>query len=161
MLLDIASWLSIGIMVALAIFTISSNGSVFRDYRSFMVLSGSMEPAINIGSIIVVHRQNHYQPREVITFETEDRIVTHRLVEVKSINNKTVFVTKGDANRSEDDAQIEQGSVIGKVVLIIPVIGRLIAMAQSLSGLVFLIMIPGLGLIVDQVIYFRNAKRQG
>lgn len=159
-LLDIASWVFIGTMIALALFTLSSNGSIIRGYRSFLVLSGSMEPSIGIGSIIVVGSQDQYRLQDVITFVTEGRTVTHRIAGMKTVSGRVTYVTKGDANRSEDEGEVGQEEVVGKVVLVIPLIGRYVAFAQSPLGLVLLVLLPGLGLIVDHLLGWQNATHK-
>lgn len=57
---ELISWLFIGAIALLVVFTIGSNTNILGGYKSFMVLSGSMEPTINIGDIVIAHRQINY-----------------------------------------------------------------------------------------------------
>lgn len=142
-------------IVLLAVVIVSSNSSVFFGYKSFVVLSGSMEPSIRIGDLVVVHQQIEYLPHDVITFNSENgHIVTHRVVS----NNGGSIVTKGDANRTEDDGLIEPRSIIGRVVFSVPQAGRLVGYAKSPFGILLLIAFPVLGLMGDQLLKFKNAK---
>ena len=83
-----------------------------------VVLSGSMEPELSVGDlVIVVERENYYED-EIIVFQDGRMAVTHRIVSI----SEDGIVTKGDANNTEDDPiTIEQ--VKGKVVLAIPLVG--------------------------------------
>ena len=125
-----------------------------------MVLSGSMEPSILIGDIIITHRQNEYIKNDTITFYSEEgRIVTHRIVSVSQENYQTKFITKGDANRSEDDASILKETIVGKVIFVVPKIGYLVNFIKSIPGLIILVFIPALALITDQILKMSsNAK---
>lgn len=108
-----------------------------------------MEPSIRIGDIIIVGQRNQYNSNDVITFRFENHLVTHRITESVKKSNSFFYETKGDANRSEDDGQVNHGDVLGKVVLVIPKIGFFVAFSQSPLGLILLVGTPVLGLLVD------------
>ena len=100
-LVNVLTWLFLITIIALAIITIITNFNIFIGYQSFLVQSGSMEPAIMIGDIVVVQKQNQYFKNDVITFLNKDqRVVTHRIIEIKETDGEIQFITKGDANRS-------------------------------------------------------------
>lgn len=94
------------------------------------VLSGSMEPALPVGSTVVV------QPRaaseiavgDVITFtdrsteSDETRIVTHRVIEVRP---GPAFVTQGDANNAPDPGLVQAADVRGVQWYHVPYVGLL------------------------------------
>lgn len=150
-------WLFLLGVFVFALFTISSNFNVFVGYRSFLVQSGSMEPSIMIGDIVVTHQQPQYYKNEVVTFLNKDqRIVTHRIIDVLTQDNQTKFITKGDANRSEDEDQITPEQIIGKVVFIIPKLGFFVAFAKSLPGLIILVIVPSIILVVNQLLEIKN-----
>lgn len=150
-------WLFLLGVFVFALFTISSNFNVFVGYRSFLVQSGSMEPSIMIGDIVVTHQQPQYYKNEVVTFLNKDqRIVTHRIIDVLTQDNKTKFITKGDANRSEDEDQITPEQIIGKVVFVIPKLGFFVAFAKSLPGLIILVIVPSIILVVNQLLEIKN-----
>ncbi|HEX3039239.1 MAG TPA: signal peptidase I [Caproiciproducens sp.] len=71
--------------------------------QTLTVLSGSMEPAYHVGSVVFVQK---VKPEEVkvgdaITFQLGNGMVaTHRVTSIDT--NKRQFVTKGDANNTED-----------------------------------------------------------
>ena len=84
-------------------------------YTMFQVITGSMEPTIKVKDIVIEKITQDASFDEIITYRSGDDFVTHRVV------GKTHdgFITKGDANNS-DDNPIKKEDVIGKVVLIIP-----------------------------------------
>ncbi len=146
-LINIISWLFILVIVILALDTIASNTTILGRYRSYVVQSGSMEPTIMTGDIIIIHSLPNYQERDVITFKTEnERIVTHRIVGIKKEGGEKIFITKGDANRSEDEGKTTYKDILGKVVFVVPKLGYFVAFSKTLPGIFVLIILPG-GLI--------------
>ena len=149
---NIASWIAIGLIIMMVLYLITSSTEIFSGYRSFLVQSGSMEPTIMTGDIIVIHRQSNYVLRDVVTFKDADnRVVTHRIAEINQEDGTTKISTKGDANRSEDFDNITYDRILGKVVFVIPKLGYLVAFSKSLPGLIILIMIPAFMLIGDEL----------
>jgi signal peptidase I len=139
-----------------AVTTVASNSNIFGGYRSFLVQSGSMEPTILIGDIVVAQEQPSYSQNETITFKDESgRVVTHRIIKVV---NKKQFKTKGDANRSEDEALVNKENIIGKVVFTVPKLGYLVGFSKTPLGLIILVLVPALGLIIDELVKMKNAK---
>jgi signal peptidase len=137
----------------IVIFIIGSKINLIGQFHSFVVLSGSMEPTIFIGDIVITKKQDDYRKNDVITFYgPEGRIVTHRIVEIKENKDHRTFFTKGDANRSEDDAQIQQEQIIGKVIFVIPKLGYAANFIQTPLGLIILVFIPSSLLIFDQLL---------
>ncbi len=99
------------------------------------------------GDIIIIHSLPNYQERDVITFKTEnERIVTHRIVGIKKEGGEKIFITKGDANRSEDEGKTTYKDILGKVVFVVPKLGYFVAFSKTLPGIFVLIILPG-GLI--------------
>lgn len=147
-------------LVILGVYSIGANVSLFNGYHSYLVQSGSMEPNIHIGDVVITHKQAVYYISDAVTFNSPEanRIVTHRIAEIKEGLIQT-FITKGDANREEDEAQITANDVIGKVIFVIPKLGWLINFSQTVPGLIILIFIPAGGLIFDEVIKI-SAKRK-
>lgn len=89
-----------------------------------VVQSGSMEPAIPIGSMVVLHEQETYIPGDVIVYESNSgATITHRL---QSVTTDGLFITQGDANNAADDPVLPE-KVIGSVRYVIPSIGTVLA----------------------------------
>jgi signal peptidase I len=119
-----------------------------------IVLSGSMEPSIKTGSVVVVKPVSRYEIGDVVTFGKDDRDnvpTTHRLIETRIVSGETRFVTKGDNNDDPDGREITESDIIGKVFLDIPYLGYILDMARKPWGFAVLIGIPALVIISDEV----------
>ncbi len=85
----------------------------------WVVISGSMAPAIKPGSLVVAVPCQQYQIGEIVSYRNpRGEIVTHRLIQ----EEKGKFITRGDANNVAD-APIAKQSVLGKAVFVIPIVG--------------------------------------
>lgn len=90
---------------------------------SYAVLTSSMEPTIDAGDLVYTYEADEYAPGDVITYRHEGALVTHRVVAVNSAG----YQTQGDANDAPDGYTVPPDAVVGKVILTIPVVGRIIA----------------------------------
>jgi len=147
----------IGFIVGFIFFT---NNGYLTGYKLLMVQSGSMEPTIMTGDVILIKKSSEYLVSDIITFEdVQSRIVTHRIFSL-SENSKNEFITKGDANRTEDNAIVVVSDILGKVVYTIPSLGYLIVFAKKPIGIVVLLIIPSILIVFDEVfgIFFRKGN---
>jgi signal peptidase len=141
MIKKIWNWISgvlVGIVVLLAIALV---GVRLVGLQPFVVLSGSMEPAYHVGSLIYV-KSVDYQDLKVgdpITYLiSQNTVVTHRIVEilVDEEDPDTVrFFTKGDANDVADGTSVHYKNIIGKPVFSIPCLGYVSAYIQNPPGM--------------------------
>ncbi len=118
--------------------------------KTFVVQSGSMEPSIGTGSVVVVKPFESYAQGDVITFGPRSKTkppTTHRIIEVKEDGN---FVTKGDANEDEDIRAVSRYEVIGKVIFSVPYIGYAVAAAQKPWGFMLIVGIPAILIIWEE-----------
>ena len=85
--------------------------------RPYVVYSGSMEPEIPTGAVVFT-KEGEFSPKkgDIITFHNGDTVVTHRVVK----KEKDIFITKGDANKTEDPVPAEASQIIGRVVFHLP-----------------------------------------
>lgn len=156
--LDIIYKVAYGIFFAfiavIVLVLIMSKTSFSSGIEALIVQSGSMEPAIHTGSIVVIKNSPDYVVGDVITFgRTRPGVIptTHRIVEIKQNGNEVSFVTKGDANSSEDMSEVKRESVIGKVLFSVPYLGYVVDMAKKPWGFAVIIGIPALVIIGDEV----------
>ncbi|MGI5841644.1 MAG: signal peptidase I [Patescibacteria group bacterium] len=133
---------------------------VFSAFKLFTVQSGSMEPAIKVGSLIVSVPESSYQVGDIITYRTDTNnpkaTVTHRLVEIKNENNQDLFVTKGDANDAADPNNISPDNVVGRVSFTLPYLGYPVAFAQTQTGLIVMIIIPATIIIYSELLVIKE-----
>lgn len=107
--------------------------------HSFVVLSGSMEPMLSPGDVVIVDGSGPVRVGDVITYDSGDAVpVTHRVVGVED----GAFVTQGDANSNPDVGTVTRADVLGRVVLTIPVIGHVVLWVQTPLGYVALVVVP-------------------
>lgn len=100
-----------------------------------VVMSGSMSGEIEVNDLVVVQESDSYKKGDVITFDSGNSIVTHRIVEVTDEG----FVTKGDANNTEDSGTVSLDKVQGKVVAVIPKLGAVINFMRSTLGMLTIV----------------------
>ena len=93
----------------------------------FNIISGSMKPTINENDVIVVKNENvdNIEKNDIITFKQEDRIISHRIINIEETSGRKIFQTKGDNNKLADDFNVEESEVIGKFLFRIPKIGKI------------------------------------
>lgn len=92
---------------------------------SYVVLSGSMEPAIAAGSLVYVADTGDYRLGDVVTYTHDGRTVTHRIV----AETPDGYETKGDANDDRDSYTVERSAVRGEVVFEVPYYGTVLRTA--------------------------------
>jgi len=150
----------IGILVVFSLLPLKNN------YRIFSVMSGSMEPTLPVGSLIVVKPVGEYKVSDVITYKStakKNDFTTHRIHEIKDKDGTKTFVTKGDANEEPDFESVGLDRVIGKQRFTIALVGYVLWFVKTLPGLIIIIVIPALILIYDEVDKikkeFKNIKK--
>ena len=141
------------VLFSVVVLIILSGIPSWGKYQLMVVLSGSMEPAIKTGSLVVVSPEDDYERGDIITFsfdQAEDPR-THRIKDMKMIEGELVYTTKGDTNRSVDQRDVFEDNIIGKVLFSIPYVGYLFEFAKTKLGFAILIFIPTSVIIYDQV----------
>jgi len=151
----------VGLLVVASAFPIAGN------YQIKVVESGSMEPAIKVGSVVVVKPAESYVVGDIVTYEGGFKDekgrsipVTHRIVEEKTSGTLKTYVTKGDANDDPDNLAVRERQVIGKVIFTIPYIGYIVESVRQPYGFLAIIVIPATLIVYDQaVIVWAEVKK--
>lgn len=154
-------WLIMTILLVIALGIAISAANLPTGIRLYTVQSGSMEPTIKIGNLIIVKPVSQYQPNDIITFKREeDRYktnpkitTTHRFIGVKD----NLLITKGDANDTPDSVGLDPGLVIGKLIFQLPILGKPIAFAKTQTGFILLIIIPATLIVYSEIL---NIKKE-
>lgn len=92
-------------------------------WQSHVIVSGSMEPAIKPGDVVVAAPATDLDVGAVVVFRDPlrpGRRVTHRIAEVRPDG---ALVTKGDANQSADSSRVPRDHLEGAGRLLVPAIG--------------------------------------
>ena len=131
-----------GVVVFIAIMAIGLVGLRLAGFRTFTVMSGSMEPDYPVGSLLYVQPVDYRNLKvgDVISFVANDDkvVVTHRIAEiVPDENDASVlrFRTKGDANESPDANLVHYKNVIGTPMIVLPYIGYVAHNIQQPPGI--------------------------
>ena len=148
----------IAIAVILAPFIVYAFPQVVGASESYVVLSGSMEPAIKVGSIVVVSEatSGSIEEGDIITYKdsswTQENpsLTTHRVVNIETEQSKAYFETKGDANEDPDPSLVSENRVVGRVMFSIPFIGYILSWAGSTIGMIILLFVPAALIIINE-----------
>ena len=138
-------------MIVLIISVLTILASRIGSTHFLVVLSGSMSPTINMGDLVIVTPTDSQDIKvnDIIAFKDTDKKfpTTHRVIEITDQG----FKTKGDANEDPDSRIVKPNEVIGKVAFKIPYAGYFVHYARSKLGFLFLILIPGIVIIIAEI----------
>jgi signal peptidase len=137
---------ALGALVVITTMLVSV-GPRLLPYQTYFVRSGSMEPTIDTGSMVVLSKVDGSQlePGDIITFKNPDNesmLVTHRIVEIEDTEQGRVFVTKGDANAEPDSWRVPATGTGWKYQFNIPVLGYLFGYLGTPQARLALLIVP-------------------
>ena len=117
-------------------------------YETYNVVSGSMEPEIPVGSLLLVKSVDPYEIEEddIITFYSNGTVVSHRVVRNNSFEK--TFTTKGDANDKADLSDITYNQVIGVMKYHIPRMGQVLMILDTGMGKMLMICLAACGALL-------------
>lgn len=126
-------------------------------YRGYTVISGSMEPTLSLGDYIITKEQDFTQLEKgaIISFENSQTIVTHRIEKQLPDGN---LVTRGDANRIDDQLAVGPDEYIGTMRFRIPYLGKIMIWLQD--PLIFGTVMALIATRLIIVIFFGVGKRK-
>ena len=130
--------MSVLILVAIVAICIPMTVPRLMGYEVYVVVSGSMEPAIPVGSALYVEavRPEEVGPGDVVAFYDRGAVITHRVVENHVVEGE--FITKGDANAENDMEPVAYGALIGRMGLQVPFLGSVMAVCSGTKGKIYL-----------------------
>ena len=145
-------------MILMIVSSIVSNtksdiSSIFG-YTPMKVLTGSMEPSIKVGDIVVVRKRpvSDIKIGDVITYKMEgDVYITHRVAQILMEDDDLKFKTKGDANNIEDSDFISEDQLIGRLAFRIPKGGYIVDFIKKPIGFITFFVIPIVILIGTEI----------
>lgn len=121
-------------------------------YANAVVVSGSMEPALEIGDMVIIKETNDYQVDDIIIFK--DRLLTtHRVIEI----TESGYRTKGDSNNTADAYIVPFDEVKGEVVKVIKRVGYFVDFLKSPLGMILFIIVGFL--IIEVPSWIEKVKR--
>ncbi|GAF65410.1 signal peptidase I [Bacillus sp. TS-2] len=146
------------ILMSMFILVISSRATEgepnILGYQIKTVLSGSMEPEMLTGSLILIQKaeqKEHFTVGDVVTYRTaENVLITHRIIEV--MNNGQSYITKGDHNNGPDIEPVLSDNIVGKYSgITVPYVGYVTQFIQSKQGALIIFIIPGVLLLIHSI----------
>ena len=163
--LTIIYYVFIVFIAAIAGLLIISVFPITGNIKFMIVQSGSMELAIKMGSLVMVKPADDYKIDDVITFGEVTKTkapTTHRINDIRVIEGKVSYITKGDANEDPDTKEVLKRDVIGKVLFSISYLGYAVDFAKKPLGFALIIIIPAAVIIFDEVkkIYAEIKKKK-
>lgn len=117
-------------------------------YAPLIVLTGSMEPEIMSGDLIIVKQidAKDVKEKDVIAFFDPDgngtSILTHRVTEIYEEDGTLYFRTWGDANDTADRLPVSADKLVGVYVTRIGGAGNVAMFMQTTAGLVICVIVP-------------------
>jgi signal peptidase len=152
------------LLFSLAYIKVSGGPPAIAGHQMFIVLSGSMNPSFDTGSMVFVKptKPSEINQGEIITFRglgDGRQLVSHRVVSVNNTEDGITFTTKGDANKVPDPNPVPARNLVGKVIFAVPYLGYFMNFAQTRQGIIFLVFIPAAILIMVELIgILKNMK---
>lgn len=120
-------------------------------------LTGSMEPAISPGDVVINEEITPSEARvgDVVTFRDpadQAKELTHRVVSVRRAGSHLWFVTKGDANNTRERWRVPADGRIGRLVYTVPWVGHVAVLTRTPFGWLLLVGVPLLLLAAAELV---------
>lgn len=144
---------AVAFAACLVLWLVSPFGLPRSERQMFVVISGSMSPAVNTGDLIAIRPVEPHSIRvgDIVTFTDHDApglLITHRIIAVSNGNNGPVFTTKGDANPVPDRLPVAAAQVVGRLQYRIPYGGHLTQFLRTPTGRTTAMLLPVLLLML-------------
>ncbi|MDY2627817.1 MAG: signal peptidase I [Lachnospiraceae bacterium] len=137
------------VMLLTVILTGSGDVPDICGYSFFRVMTGSMEPAIETDSFIIVHKVDASQVEtgDVISYFSREpsldgAVNTHRVTAIEQKGELRYFITKGDANTVEDRSPVSERDLIGRVIFVSHTLGIIVHLLSNPLIFIPLIILP-------------------
>jgi len=144
----------IAFIILVALLLIVSVFPITGNIKFLTVQSGSMEPTVKMGGVVLVKPVDDYQIGDIITFGKMTKTkspITHRIYDMKVVEGDIRYITKGDANEDPDQREVLKGEIVGKVLLSVPYAGYAVDFAKKPLGFAFIILVPAAVIISDEI----------
>lgn len=136
-------------------------------FSLYTIITPSMTPNINVYDVVIdvkVDKPEDIKINDVITFNSSipgvhGGTITHRVIAVsKDADGNYHYRTKGDFNLVDDGVDVDFNSIVGKVALRIPQLGRAQAFLATKAGWLICVLVPALYVIIKDILKIIRLK---
>ena len=108
-------------------------------YSSAIIISGSMAPTINVNDLVIYKEKESYGVGDVVIYANfgGKSLTTHRIVG----EAEDGFITRGDANNTEDMYHIRNEDIYGAVWCVIPYVGVVSEIMMKPLGIMIVVLL--------------------
>ena len=117
----------IAVIVAVLIFWYGLMFAFGTEYPILAVASGSMEPVLYKGDLIVVEGiqnvSNIYvasadsdPPGEILVYQGTTELIVHRAIDKRVVDGRYVFILHGDANWEGANEHVKEDRIVGRYI---------------------------------------------
>ena len=154
--------------ISLIVFSIINKNETpcFFGIKTFVIVSGSMQPDLMIGDIVIVKNcdKNDINVGDIISYRSGQSVITHRIVEFIESDGQTGYITKGDNNNVKDNVVVKFEDIEGKYIGKISNLGNVVLFLKNKIVIISIILIFYLiyvhELKVNEKIQIRKEKRE-
>lgn len=115
----------LAVILAVLIFWYGLRFVLGTEYPILAVASGSMEPVLYAGDLIVVEgvpnaADIHVAPADadppgdILVYQGANDLIVHRAVDKRIVDGRYIFIIHGDANPPGASEQVDEASIIGR-----------------------------------------------
>ena len=137
------------------LFTLEYRDILSKIPKFYVVQSGSMEPAIKTGSLVLSLPSPTYANGDIVTFRgSGNKLITHRIgarLFPEGINAEPVYLTSGDANDGFDKLKLNNEKIVGKVIFFVPYLGYFADFAKEPYGFILFVIVPATILVYEEL----------
>jgi signal peptidase len=155
-------WTVLVIVIAFSVLnSFSARPDSKLPFRTFIVISGSMEPTIMTGDLIFGRTDRGFGVDTIITYQDpKGHIVTHRIIKAEQQTNGSIgFITKGDNNEDPDQYVTPSKRVLSTYWFTIPKLGYFLVYVSSFMGITIIISLFA-GWFVSDFVWQRLNKKE-
>ncbi len=145
---------------------ISGGNTGIFGYSVYRVSSGSMEPTLSVGDVILSKKinANTLEIGDIITYNGSEgsyagKTITHQIVDIEVTNGERVFTTKGISSPLNDPV-VYESQILGIMVCEIPLVGVVYNFFMTPYGLAAVILLILLAFSNEIITLYKLAKRK-
>lgn len=111
--------------------------------KTFIIISESMQPELYVGDIVLVKEieNEKLEIGDIITYQDRnDKLITHRIIEIPEESREKMYITKGDNNQKKDLEPVYESKIIGKVDEKISIVRNIFSFITNKFVILFMIL---------------------